>query len=334
MTLTNTAVVVPCYRCADTLPRAIHSILDGAPSDLQLILVDDGSGDDTLSVCRALAAQDKRIRVLQRPNGGASAARNTGLDAVPNVDWLMFADADDELFPGLWQELRTADVPPACGMVLFGFRADSGITCAGQLPIGAFADLPALGTALFPLLFGHGLLSSPCMKLYRRRDIGTLRFNEALKINEDVLFNLQFLQKNSATYFLQGCYYCQHDVRQGSLSRRLRGDLLQAEAVTRPELERLLRQHGIDPAPYAKTGRLHACLNQYGLLTGCRGTMPFAERRALFAEILSDPDARAALRTRLQNDPHRLLSLPYRLGLACRLPGFLAAYTMAKQRFL
>lgn len=334
MMLTNTAVVVPCYRCADTLPRAVHSILDGAPSDLQLILVDDGSGDDTLSVCRALAAQDKRIRVLQRPNGGASAARNTGLDAVPNVDWLMFADADDELFPGLWQELRTADVPPDCGMVLFGFRADSGITCAGQLPIGAFADLPALGTALFPLLFGHGLLSSPCMKFYRRRDIGTLRFNEALKINEDVLFNLQFLQKNSVTYFLQGCYYCQHDVRQGSLSRRLRGDLLQAEAVTRPELERLLRQHGIDPAPYAKTGRLHACLNQYGLLTGCRGTMPFAERRALFAEILSDPDARAALRTRLQNDPHRLLSLPYRLGLACRLPGFLAAYTMAKQRFL
>lgn len=334
MTLTNTAVVVPCYRCADTLPRAVHSILDGAPSDLQLILVDDGSGDDTLSVCRALAAQDKRIRVLQRPNGGASAARNTGLDAVPNVDWLMFADADDELFPGLWQELNTADIPPDCGMVLFGFRADSGITCAGQLPIGAFADLPALGTALFPLLFGHGLLSSPCMKLYRRRDIGTLRFNEALKINEDVLFNLQFLQKNSATYFLQGCYYCQHDVRQGSLSRRLRGDLLQAEAVTRPELERLLRQHGIDPAPYAKTGRLHACLNQYGLLTGCRGTMPFAERRALFAEILSDPDARAALRTRLQNDPHRLLSLPYRLGLTYRLPGFLAAYTLAKQRFL
>lgn len=334
MTLTNTAVVVPCYRCADTLPRAVHSVLDGAPSDLQLILVDDGSGDDTFSVCRALAAQDKRIRVLQRPNGGASAARNTGLDAVPNVDWLMFVDADDELFPGLWQELNTADVPPACGMVLFGFRADSGLTSVGQMPVGSFADLPALGTAFSPLLFELGVLSSPCMKLYRRRDIGTLRFNEALKINEDVLFNLQFLQKNSATYFLQGCYYCQHDRQQGSLSRRLRGDLLQAEAVTRPELERLLRQHGIDPTPYAKTGRLHACLNQYGLLTGCRGTMPFAERRALFAEILSDPDARAALRTRLQNDPHRLLSLPYRLGLTCRLPGFLAAYTLAKQRFL
>ena len=334
MTLTNTAVVVPCYRCADTLPRLVHTIWDGAPPDLQLILVDDGSGDDTLSVCRALAAQDKRIRVLQRPNGGASAARNTGLDAVPDAEWVMFVDSDDELFPGLWQELRTADVPPDCGMAVFGFRADSGFTSTRQMPAGGFSGLPALGTAFFSLLFELGLLASPCMKLYRRRDIGTLRFHEALKINEDFLFNLQFLQKNSAMYFLQGCYYCQHDARQGSLSRRLRGDLLQAEAITRPELARLLRQNGIDPAPYIKNSRLNACLNQYGLLTGCRGTMPFAERRALFAEILSDPDARAALRTRLQNDPHRLLSLPYRLGLACRLPGFLAAYTMAKQRFL
>lgn len=334
MNLANLSVVVPCYRCADTLPRAVHSILDDAPSDLQLILVDDGSGDDTLSVCRALAAQDKRIRVLQRPNGGASAARNTGLDAVPDAEWVMFVDSDDELFPGLWQELRTADVPPDCGMALFGFRADSGFTSAGQLPAGGFSGLPTLGTAFFSLLFELGLLASPCMKFYRRRSIGTLRFHEALKINEDFLFNLQFLQKNSSMYFLQGCYYCQHDARQGSLSRRLRGDLLQAEAITRPELARLLRQNGIDPAPYIKTSRLNSCLSQYSLLTGCRGTMPFAERRALFAEILSDPDARAALRDRLHSDPNRLLSLPYRLGVACRLPGFLAAYTMAKQRFL
>lgn len=334
MNLANLAVIVPCYRCADTLPRAVHSILDDAPSDLQIILVDDGSGDDTLSVCRALAAQDKRVHVLQRPNGGASAARNTGLDAVPDAEWVMFVDSDDELFCGLWQELRTADVPPDCGMALFGFRADSGFTSAGQLPAGGFSGLPALGTAFFSLLFELGLLASPCMKLYRRRSIGTLRFHEALKINEDFLFNLQFLQKNSSMYFLQGCYYCQHDAQQGSLSRRLRGDLLQAEAITRPELARLLRQNGIDPAPYIKTSRLNSCLNQYSLLTGCRGTMPFAERRALFAEILSDPDARAALRDRLHSDPNRLLSLPYRLGLACRLPGFLAAYTMAKQRFL
>lgn len=50
--------------------------------------------------------------------------------------------------------------------------------------------------------------------------------------------------------------------------------------------------------------------------------------------ILADADARAALRARLQNDPNRLLALPYKLGLALRAPGLLAAYTLAKQRFL
>ena len=70
------------------------------------------------------------------------------------------------------------------------------------------------------------------------------------------------------------------------------------------------------------------------LLTGCRGTLPFAARRALFAEILADPDARAALRQRLRQDPNRLLAVPYRIGVTCRWPCWLAAYTLAKQRFL
>ena len=79
---------------------------------------------------------------------------------------------------------------------------------------------------------------------------------------------------------------------------------------------------------------MRACLNQYGLLTGCRGSMPFRQRRDLFARILADGDARSALLARLRRDPNRLLALPYRLGAACRWPGFLAAYTLAKQRFL
>ena len=103
---------------------------------------------------------------------------------------------------------------------------------------------------------------------------------------------------------------------------------------TQAALAELLRANGMDPAPYERTSRLRACLNQYGLLTGCRGDLPYAVRRALFAEILADPDARAALRERLQHDPHRLLALPYRAGVALHWPGLLAAYTIAKQPLL
>ena len=95
------SIIIPCYRAAATLRRAVTSALDGAPDGVQLLLVDDGSPDDTGAVCDALANTDARITALHRPNGGAGAARNTGLDAADG-DWVLFLDADDELLPGLW----------------------------------------------------------------------------------------------------------------------------------------------------------------------------------------------------------------------------------------
>ena len=328
------SVIIPCYRAEATLRRAVASALEGAPADLQLLLVEDGSPDGTGALCDQLAAGDARITALHRANGGAGAARNTGLEAARG-DWVLFLDADDELLPGLWTALDALPVTDE-EMILFGLqRASTGesVTVA-PLAEGRYEGLAALEPRLSALLFDTGLLAAPYPKLFRRSVIGTLRFDETLKINEDVLFNILFLQKTTAIYCLRGVYYKQNDVGSGSLSRSLRGDLLDAEAVTRPALEALLRQNGLDPAPYLYTSRVRACLNQYGLLTGCRGSLSFGARRALFARILKDRDARAALTARLRRDPNRLLAIPYRIGVACRWPGFLAAYTLAKQRFL
>lgn len=326
------SIIIPCYKAAGTLRRAVESALNGAPEDLELLLVEDGSPDDTGVLCDELAALDARITALHRPNGGAGAARNTGLEAARG-DWILFLDADDELLSGLWQALEAVAVTDE-EMILFGLRRQStGGDVTVPLPEGRYRGLASLQSVLPALLFDTGLLAAPYPKLFRRSAIGTLRFDETLKINEDVLFNILFLQKTTAIYWLCGVYYKQNDVGD-SLSRSLRGDLLDAEAVTRPALERLLVQNGLDPAPYLYTSRVRACLNQYGLLTGCRGTLSFRQRRALFARILADRDARAALTDRLRRDPNRLLAIPYRIGVACRWPGLLAAYTLAKQRFL
>ena len=323
------SVILPCYKAAGTLRRAVDSLLDGAPADpaaLEVLLVEDGSPDETGELCDQLAAADPRVRALHRSNGGAGSARNTGLDAARG-EWVMFGDADDLLLPGLWSALeQPGALDRGAGMVLFGLTRTSGpVPC--PLAPGFYPDLPALGGALDPLLFESGYLAAPYSKLLRKTD---LRFDESLRVNEDILFNLHFLQKNSAIFCLKGVYYKQDDGLMGSLSRRLRGDLLDAEQKTRPALEALLRHSGIDPAPYLRKSRVRAALNQYGLLTGCKGKMPFARRRALFARILSDPDARAALLEQLRQDPHPLLALPYRFGAAFRLPGWLAAYTMLK----
>ncbi len=334
MKIGSVTIIIPCYKAVSTLHRAVKSALADAPAETQLLLVDDGSPDGTSALCDELAADDPRITALHRANGGAGAARNTGLDAAKG-DWVLFLDADDELLPGLWGELEALDEEAnTADMLLYNLCRASGGDTAGVLAPGFYPDLPALGAALEPLLFSSGLLAAPYPKLFRRAVIGTLRFDARLQINEDVLFNLQFLQNGSAIYCLHGVYYKQNDVGAGSLSRSLRGDLLDAEAITRPVLEALLTQNGIVPAPYLQTSRIRACLNQYGLLTGCKGSLPYAQRRDLFDRILQDPDARIALRKRLQADPNRLLALPYRLGVALHAPGLLAAYTLAKQRFL
>lgn len=333
------SVIIPCYRAAKTLPRAVASVLAGAPDVLEVLLIDDGSPDETPAVCDALAAQDPRVRALHRPNGGAAAARNTGLDAAAG-EWVLFVDADDELLPGLWGALPSA-LAAAPGMILFGLTRQSGPNPCPLGP-GVFPCLADVGAALEPLLFESGYLAAPYPKLFNAaalRQAG-VRFNEALAVNEDVLFNLDFLffsQMTPAIYCLPGVYYKQNDQAAGSLSRRLRGDLLDAEAVTRPALDRLLRKEGLPDAQreaLLTKSRVRAALNQYGLLTGRAGRMALQTRRALFARILSDADARAALRAQLRADPNRLAALPYRLGAALNAPGLLAAYTAAKNRLL
>lgn len=332
--LPRISVIIPCYRAAGALPHTVASVLDGAPENLQLLLVEDGSPDDTGAVCDALAAGDGRTRALHRQNGGAAAARNTGL-AAADGDWVLFADADDELLPGLWAALPAA-LASGADLILYGMERASGPAPCPLAP-GFYAGPADLGVALEPLLFESGYLAAPYAKLFRREALAGLRFDETLQINEDVLFNLQFLQRLPAIFCLQGTYYRQNDTAEGSLSRRLRGDLLDAEARTRPALAAFLQAAGLPEAERAallQKSRVRAALNQYGLLTGCKGAMPYRERRALFARILADADARAVLAAQLTADPHRLLALPYRLGAAARWPGWLAAYTQLKNRFL
>lgn len=88
------SVIIPVYKVEKFLRQCVNSVLAQTHSDLEVILVDDGSPDSCGAICDEFAAKDSRIKVIHKENGGVSAARNTGLDMATG-QWVMFVDSDD-----------------------------------------------------------------------------------------------------------------------------------------------------------------------------------------------------------------------------------------------
>ena len=182
------SIIMPCFQNGETLARSVQSVQAQTFEGWELIAVDDGSTDGTLTRLRALAATEPRMRVLHQENGGVSAARNAGIDAAQG-EWLFFLDADDRLTDdALAFLLGLADdaLDVVCGAYEMRF-ADEG----GRSERHACAD-GDLQTVLESLIRGDSALNSMCARLYRAsfiREAG-IRAPKGVAVGEDVLFNL------------------------------------------------------------------------------------------------------------------------------------------------
>ena len=90
------SVIIPVYNASGLLPDCLQSIALQTWTDLEVLLVDDGSTDDSAGICRSFCEKDSRFRLLQKENGGVSSARNLGLKEASG-DYIAFVDADDWL---------------------------------------------------------------------------------------------------------------------------------------------------------------------------------------------------------------------------------------------
>ncbi len=98
------SIIVPVYKVEDYLSECIESVLTQTFTNLELILVDDGSPDNSGAICDAYATRDQRIRVFHKENGGVTSARRLGVERSSGK-WIMFVDSDDKLFPNALESL-------------------------------------------------------------------------------------------------------------------------------------------------------------------------------------------------------------------------------------
>ena len=101
------SVIIPVYNVKAYLSEALESVIRQTYQNLEILVIDDGSTDGCSEICDAFAAKDRRVRVIHQKNGGLSAARNTGLEAMTGQA-VMFLDSDDAAHPDMVQSLVDA----------------------------------------------------------------------------------------------------------------------------------------------------------------------------------------------------------------------------------
>jgi glycosyltransferase involved in cell wall biosynthesis len=200
-------VIVPAYRAARFLPYTLDSVLRQTCSDLECIVVDDGSDDGTHDLAADYASRDPRVRAIRQPNSGPSAARNRGFAAAdPSSEYVSFLDADDVWEPDALELLLRAlgEDPAAAGAHGVARFIDPGGAWfdPGQaeqrtrsrlgLADGRIVACPSSAPTSFGILILRDILLTPGNLLVRRELVERLGgFDPALHGNEDWDFALR-----------------------------------------------------------------------------------------------------------------------------------------------
>lgn len=210
------SVIVPVYNVESYLERCIDSIINQTYSNLEIILVNDGSTDSSGSICEQYSEKDSRIKVIHKKNGGLSDARNVGLD-VATGEFISFIDSDDWVSRTMFSEMveqfiDNVDIVGAKFIESSGQIEQSLINDSGQVLI--FSGEAALKAHLN----GKYFYISVWNKLYRRELFEQLRFPVG-RLAEDLYITHKLLIKSRQVAFIDKTvmYYFQ---REGSIMHR------------------------------------------------------------------------------------------------------------------
>lgn len=227
------SIVVPVYNASAHLRRCVDSLTAQSYRRIEVILVNDGSTDDSGALCDVLSAQDNRIAVIHQQNSGVSAARNVGI-ARSTGEFIQFVDADDFIDPRMTEMLvQEQSRTGGADLVICGFREVDATTGAQRIHrLGVertMLDRHRLRENL-PQLLNSAQLASVCNKLFRSSLItahGT-QFPIDLSYGEDILFVLQFIKNvDNASIIPDTPYSYVRYSNVTNLSRRFRPDAYQ-----------------------------------------------------------------------------------------------------------
>ena len=190
------SIIIPVYKVQQYLPRCIESVLNQTYKNFELILVDDGSPDNSGAICDEYAKKDSRIKVIHKQNGGVSSARNAGIK-IAQGEFINFVDSDDwipnDSLENLINLQKENNVDFVCGTVKI-YNANNPTR---RIPfISKYIDFTQM-TSTDAEIFLFNVYRSPYLKLFKNsilKKYGVL-FDVSVPIGEDSIFVYGYLSK-------------------------------------------------------------------------------------------------------------------------------------------
>jgi Glycosyltransferases, probably involved in cell wall biogenesis len=249
------SVIVPVYNSEKYLERCINSILNQTFVDLELILIDDGSTDNSPKICDRYVAIDNRVKCIHQANQGIAGARNVGINNS-NGDFIAFVDNDDYLDINMYKplvfEIETQDVDLVmCRYYSFDDYGRQYLST--NFPkLGRYSEeeiyqlliLPGIGNKLSEY-FKARTMVSVWRSLYKKDLLNKygIRFKN-IKIEDDQLFHMEYLFNISNAYVIDDSYYYYY-YNQISESARYQPNLIDIYQHNHDKMENLFKQYNL-----------------------------------------------------------------------------------------
>ncbi|MEQ8155642.1 MAG: glycosyltransferase [Clostridiaceae bacterium] len=251
------SIIVPIYNAEKTLDRCLKSLVEQTYSGLQILLIDDGSKDNSYQICEAWAKKDNRIQVVRQKNSGVSAARNRGID-IATGKYITFVDADDYLFDKACEAMLSSLIKESVDIVignkvfLINNKIFNNKLYKKDLIIRENnKDLFELDmfTYRFDDLMNkvEYLSCGVTAKLFKKSliDKYRLRFLENCHYGEDVLFNLHILESAKRVAYINNNVYC-FCVNQQSSTRQYKKFWLESQKMFIKNIDEFINKYNKD----------------------------------------------------------------------------------------
>lgn len=237
------SIVIPVYNVAEYLRRALDSVIRQTYTNLEIIIVDDGSDDGSAAICDEYAEADSRISVIHQVNRGLSNARNAGLDRMTG-EFLAFLDPDDLYQPDYVQAMVTAMETENPGLVMCRYsiqdtkkhRPGKRIKVHPTIDAGSYDRVSALRAVM-----EGGITYGVWNKLYRRRILENLRFYDG-HVYEDGEFTFSVVERCQTVFVLDRCLYC-YCKRPGSITQTVNLNNVRDRLLASERIEAFIRKH-------------------------------------------------------------------------------------------